>query len=84
MLVRKVSMIYYPVWVVRYTYQDRMYMATVDGVTGRMLSGRAPGTLYQSLAVTAGTSLGAWRAAGGIITLISFDSEVGIAGVILA
>ncbi len=83
-LVRKVSMIYYPVWVVRYTYQDRMYMATVDGVTGRMLSGRAPGDpLYQSLAVTAGTSLGGLAAAGGIITLISFDSEVGIAGVIL-
>ncbi len=83
-LVRKLSMIYYPVWVARYTYQDRMYIATVDGVTGQMLSGRAPGdALYQSLAVTAGTSIGGLAAAGGIMAAITFQSEIGIAGVIL-
>ncbi len=83
-LVRKLSMIYYPVWVARYTYQGRMYIATVDGVTGQMLSGRAPGDpLYQSLAVTAGTSLGGLAAAGGIIAAVSFQSEIGIAGIIL-
>ena len=62
-----ISRIYYPVWVVRYSYGERMYMATVDGVTGNVLSGRAPGDpLYQSLAVTAGTSIGGLIAAGGL------------------
>lgn len=67
-LVRKTSMLYYPVWVVRYNYHDRMYMLTVDGVTGEVLSGRAPGDpLFQSLAITAGTSFGGLASAGGII-----------------
>lgn len=65
---RSLSMIYYPVWVMRYSYRDRMYMDTVDGVTGQVLSGRAPGDpLFQSLAVTAGTSVGGLAAAAGII-----------------
>ncbi len=28
---KQISQIFYPVWVVRYSYGDRMYMATVDG-----------------------------------------------------
>lgn len=65
---KSTSMIYYPVWVVRYTYRDRMYLNTVDGVTGTVLSGRAPGDpLFQSLAVTAGTSVGGLLAAVGVI-----------------
>ncbi|MBE0518644.1 MAG: hypothetical protein IH630_05395 [Thermoplasmata archaeon] len=65
---KRLSMVYYPVWVVRYNYRNRMYMSTVDGVTGQMMSGRAPGDpLFQSLAVTAGTSLGGIIAALGII-----------------
>ncbi|NLK25616.1 MAG: hypothetical protein GX307_03450 [Euryarchaeota archaeon] len=82
-LVRKMSMIYYPVWVIRYDYQQRMYICTVDGVTGQVLSGRAPGDpLFQSLAVTAGTSVGGIAAAGGIIALAEFGTELGIAGII--
>ena len=67
-LPKRLSMVYYPVWVVRYNYRNRMYMSTVDGVTGQMMSGRAPGDpMFQSLAVTAGTSLGGIIAALGII-----------------
>ncbi|HUL39962.1 MAG TPA: hypothetical protein VLU38_06705 [Methanomassiliicoccales archaeon] len=54
---RKMSVIYYPIWVVRYSYRDRMYVVTVDGVTGQVLSGRAPGDpLFQSLAITGGSA----------------------------
>ncbi len=54
---RKMSVIYYPIWVVRYAYRDRMYVVTVDGVTGQVLSGRAPGDpLFQSLAITGGSA----------------------------
>jgi DNA-directed RNA polymerase subunit RPC12/RpoP len=64
---KHLTLVYYPVWVVRYEYRDRMYMATVDGVTGSVLSGRAPGDpLFQSLAITAGTSVGGLIAAAGI------------------
>jgi hypothetical protein len=54
---RRMSVIYYPIWVVRYSYRDRMYVVTVDGVTGQVLSGRAPGDpLFQSLAITGGSA----------------------------
>jgi len=67
-LPRRLSMVYYPIWVVRYTYRDRMYMTTVDGITGQVLSGRAPGDpLFQSMAITAGTSVGGLVAAFGIL-----------------
>jgi hypothetical protein len=54
---RRMSVIYYPIWVVRYSYRDRVYVVTVDGVTGQVLSGRAPGDpLFQSLAITGGSA----------------------------
>jgi DNA-directed RNA polymerase subunit RPC12/RpoP len=65
---RALTMIYYPVWVVRYNYRDRMYMDTVDGVTAQVLSGRAPGDpLFQSMAITGGAVAGGLVAAGSII-----------------
>jgi DNA-directed RNA polymerase subunit RPC12/RpoP len=80
-LPRRLSMVYYPVWVVRYSYRDRMYMTTVDGVTGKVLSGRAPGDpLFQSLAITAGTSVGGLAAAVGII-LSEVDAWLMIGGI---
>jgi len=81
-LPRKLSLIYYPIWVVRYSYRDRMYMNTVDGVTGKVLSGRAPGDpLYQAIACTAGASVGGLVAAAGFI-LSDIDSKIPIAGLI--
>jgi len=65
---RSLTMLYYPVWVVRYSYHDRMYMDTVDGVTGQVLSGRAPGDpLFQSMAMTGGAVVAGLIAAGSII-----------------
>ncbi len=65
---KAMSIIYYPIWVVRYSYRNRMYVDTVDGVTGQVLSGRAPGDpLFQSLAITAGSAVGGIAAAGGVL-----------------
>jgi len=59
-----------------------MYMTTVDGVTGQVLSGRAPGDpLFQSLAITAGTSVGGLAAAVGII-MSSVAAELMIVGLL--
>ena len=76
---KSMSMVYYPVWVVRYAYRDRMYLNTVDGVTGTVLSGRAPGDpIFQSLAVTAGTSTGGLLGAAGVIVAsASAEAAVG-------
>jgi hypothetical protein len=61
-----------------------MYISTVDGVTGNVLSGRAPGDpLFQSLAVTAGTSLGGLIAAGGILVGASGEATIAIGGVVV-
>lgn len=80
-LPKSLTMIYYPIWVVRYNYRDRMYMNTVDAVTGQVLSGRAPGDpLYQSLSVTGGTFLGGVVAAAGII-LAAGDYRIALAGI---
>ena len=82
-LPRRLSMIYYPIWVVRYKYRDRMYMNTVDGVTGQTMSGRAPGDpLFQSLAVTAGTSVGGLIAAAGLI-FSGGTTEIAVGGLVV-
>ncbi|MDD4256057.1 MAG: hypothetical protein PHP59_11875 [Methanofollis sp.] len=40
------TLLVYPFWLVRYLYADRTYFATVDGVTGDLVAGRAPGSLF--------------------------------------
>ena len=78
---KALTMIYYPVVVVRYNYRERMYMDTVDGVTGQVLSGRAPGDpMYQSLAVTAGTFFGGLAAFAGIL-LGGSDYRISLVGI---
>jgi predicted RNA-binding Zn-ribbon protein involved in translation (DUF1610 family) len=53
------TLLYYPVWIIRYDYKGKMYFLTVDGVTGQVLSGRAPGdALWQSLVIGAGATVG--------------------------
>lgn len=80
---RRMSVVYYPVWVVRYSYRERMYVDVVDGVNGAVLSGRAPGDpLFQSLAITGGTSVGGLIAAAGI-ALSEIDYRITIGGVIV-
>lgn len=82
---RQISQVYYPIWVVRYSYGERMYMATVDGVTGKVLSGRAPGdALYQSLAMTGGTSAGGLIAAGGVVVgLGTGEGVIAVIGLVM-
>ena len=78
---KRLAMVYYPVWIVRYEYRDRMYLTTVDGVTGQVLSGRAPGDpLFQSLAITAGSSFGGLLAAAGIM-MSTVAAELMIGGI---
>jgi hypothetical protein len=58
-------------------------MDTVDGVTGQVLSGRAPGDpLFQAIAVTAGVLFGGLAAVAGILVGDSMgDMRIGLVGI---
>ncbi|QSZ66165.1 hypothetical protein RJ40_00950 [Methanofollis aquaemaris] len=51
------TLVSYPLWVARYTYRGRPYQATIDGVTGEVLAGRAPGDLLTRCCTGAGVLL---------------------------
>lgn len=51
------TLVYYPLWVVSYTYGGRAYQATIDGVTGEVLAGRAPGDRLTRCCTGAGVLL---------------------------
>ncbi len=45
-----VSVVYYPLWVVRYRFRDRSYQAVIDAEDGSLAYGKAPGNdLYRAL-----------------------------------
>jgi hypothetical protein len=53
------GLVYYPLWVVRYEYRGRVYSATADGATGKLLFGRAPGNdVYRVACFLAGVGGG--------------------------
>jgi len=82
---RALVLTHYPVWIGRYEYAGRSYFATVDGVTGSTLSGRAPGDpLYQSAIMTGG-ALGGGLVAGLGISVVGGDVGWGmlVAGIVI-
>lgn len=76
------TLVYYPFWIMRYKYQERDYFAIVDGITGNIVSGRAPGSIgSQSMAAGAGGAI-----AGGVLGLgLGFNIIIGgIFGLVIA
>ncbi|MCX7878465.1 MAG: phage holin family protein [Ignavibacteria bacterium] len=56
-----VSIVYYPLWVVRYIHNGRTYQVVVDGEDGTICYGKAPGNnLYRAVAGILGTALGSY------------------------
>ena len=73
------SLIYYPFWIIRYDYKGKMYFLTVDGVTGEVVSGRAPGdVLWQSMAIGGGATIG-----GALAGLIALGGRIGVLSFII-
>jgi hypothetical protein len=54
MLRQRLSLVYYPLWIARYQYRDRSYQVVVDGVTGEILYGKAPGNIFYRAAMLVG------------------------------
>lgn len=58
---RRTGLVYYPLWVLRYLYRGRAYQVVVDGYTGKLLYGNAPGnTYYRAAILVGGMALGAF------------------------
>jgi hypothetical protein len=56
-LERRYRRVFYPVWRIRYRYRNRLYWATVDGVSGQVLTLRAPENDRSRLKWLVGTAL---------------------------
>lgn len=68
-----VSIVYYPLWVVRYIFQGKTYQVVVDGDDGSICYGKAPGNnLYRAVMGIFGTAIGTY--------LITFFGIFGIIG----
>ena len=69
------GVVYYPVWVLRYLFQGRSFQVVVDGFSGEVLYGKAPGNvLYRALTLVGGMALGAFLAVD-VSTLILSAAE---------
>jgi hypothetical protein len=54
---KRIRRVFYPIWRIRYRYKNRLYWATLDGVTGRIMSLRAPQDDRQRLKWLLGSSM---------------------------
>jgi hypothetical protein len=56
----RLGLVYYPLWVIRYLYRGRAFQIVVDGVTGQVLYGKAPGSVgYRAAVLVGGMAAGA-------------------------
>jgi hypothetical protein len=60
---QRFGLVYYPLWVMRYVFHGRVFQVVVDGYTGQVLYGKAPGNaLYRAAVLVGGMALGAFLA----------------------
>jgi len=50
----RLGLVYYPLWVVRYLYRGRAFQVVVDGFSGEVIYGKAPGNVAYRAAVLVG------------------------------
>lgn len=86
---KRLGLVYYPLWVVRYLYKGRSFQIVIDGHSGEVLYGKAPGsTFFRSLALVGGMAVGAFVAidVGAAIAYASLflGEEDGAGGVTVA
>ncbi len=63
---QRFGLVYYPLWVLRYLYRERAFQVVVDGHSGEVLYGKAPGsTFYRAAVLVGGMAAGAFLAVDG-------------------
>ena len=79
------ALVYFPVWIGRYSYRNRTYQVVVDGVSGRVMYGKAPGNiLYRAIALVAGLAVGNLVLVNGtILAGASASDDDGIGAILL-
>ena len=73
----RLGLVYYPLWVMRYLYRGRSFQVAIDGLTGQVLYGKAPGnTWYRAAMMVLGMAAGAFLMVDvcSLITYFSFAS----------
>jgi hypothetical protein len=84
---QRMGLVYYPLWVLRYRYRGRAFQVVVDGYSGQVLYGKAPGsTLYRAGVLVGGTALGAVLAVDGsaaVFTLAANSDSDDVGGLII-
>lgn len=87
MLRQRLALVYYPLWVARYQYRDRSYQVVVDGVSGQVLYGKAPGNIfYRAATLVGGMAAGTFLLVNGTILaggLLAESSDSDGCGLIL-
>lgn len=74
----RLGLVYYPLYVLRYLYRGRSFQVAVDGLTGSVLYGKAPGnTWYRAGIMVAGMALGAFLMVDvcSLVTWLTFSSN---------
>ncbi len=60
---RRLGLVYYPLWVLRYLYRGRSFQVVLDGYSGKVLYGKAPGnTIYRAAILVLSMAAGAFVA----------------------
>jgi len=63
MMRERIGLVYHPLWILRYLYRERSFQVVVDGATGNVLYGKAPGdTIYRAMVLVLGMAVGAFLA----------------------
>ncbi len=72
-----IGIVYYPLWVVRYSFANRTYQVVVDGEDGSICYGKAPGNnLYRAIMGILGTGAGMFLITlFGIFILFDFSEK---------
>lgn len=83
------GLVYYPLWVIRYLYRDRAFQVVVDGYSGKVLYGKAPGNvIYRAAVLVGGMALGAFLVVDVptflVMALSNSDNNDGMLGILLA
>lgn len=69
---RRYALVYHPLWVLRYAFRGRAFQVVVDGYSGEVLYGKAPGnTLYRAAVLVLGMAFGAFLAIDGPALILS-------------
>jgi hypothetical protein len=75
---RRDALVYHPLWVLRYLFRGRAFQVVVDGYSGEILYGKAPGnTLYRAGALVLGMAFGAFLAIDGPAFILSASNGEG-------